>query len=61
MFTPEVWKAEVCQGLNADLVARAIKEQGWLDCDHSHLTKKVRVPKLDKAQRLYCVSSDILL
>ena len=60
MFTPEVWKAEVCAGMDADQVAKALDEKGWLERDGRHLTKLVRLPKQDKRPRLYVVSGDII-
>ena len=35
---PEVFRAEICQGFDADLVARALSERGLLKRDGRHLT-----------------------
>jgi uncharacterized protein (DUF927 family) len=60
MFSPEVWKSEVCAGLDAEQVAKAMQDKAWLDHESGRLTKRVRIPKQEKLVRLYVVSGDIL-
>jgi len=60
MISQEVWKNEVCKGMDADLVAKAIDEKGWLLHDTGHYTKLKRLSGQDKRLRLYHVTSDIL-
>ena len=60
MFSIEVWRTEVCKGLDADLVAKAIKEKGWLVHDSGHLTKQDRLPGQTKRTRFYVVKDAIL-
>jgi putative DNA primase/helicase len=60
MISQEVWKTEVCKGMDGDLVAKAIDEKGWLIRDGNHLAKLKRLPDQAKRVRLYHVTSDIL-
>jgi putative DNA primase/helicase len=60
MFSIEVWRTEVCKGLDADLVANAIKEQDWLIHDPGRLTKQDRLPGQTKRTRFYVVKDAIL-
>ena len=60
MISQEVWRSEVCKGMDADLVAKAIDEKGWLIRDGKHLAKLKRLPHQDKRVRLYHITSDIL-
>jgi uncharacterized protein (DUF927 family) len=60
MIWPEVWANEVCKGMDADLVAKAIDEKGWLLHDHGHYTKQKRLPDQAERIRFYHVTSDIL-
>ena len=59
MFSIEVWRTEVCKGLDADLVAKAIKEKGWLIHDAGRLTKQDRLPGQERP-RFYVVKDGIL-
>ena len=60
MFSIEVWRTEVCKGLDADLVAKAIKEKGWLVHDTGRLTKQDRLPGQTQRTRFYVVKDAIL-
>jgi putative DNA primase/helicase len=60
MFSIEVWRTEVCKGLDADLVAKAIKEKDWLVHDTGRLTKQDRLPGQTQRTRFYVVKDTIL-
>jgi uncharacterized protein (DUF927 family) len=60
MISQEVWKNEVCKGMDGDLVAKAIDEKGWLIREGNHLAKLKRLPDQAKRVRLFHVTSDIL-
>ena len=61
LISPEVWESEVCQGLDASRVARALLDALYLDKNPSerNLAKQHRIPGIDKKIRFYTVSSDI--
>jgi putative DNA primase/helicase len=40
----EVWRREVCKGLDAKAVAGAMAERGWLLKEGRNLTRKERIP-----------------
>ena len=54
---PEVWRAEVCKGLNADTVAKAMVERGWMaKGEGKNLAKRHRVPGEGENLRLFTVT-----
>ncbi len=58
---PEVWRAEVCRGLDARFVARVLKARGILmAADGQHLAKKIRLPNMPETTRFYTVTAKIL-
>jgi uncharacterized protein (DUF927 family) len=61
MFLPEMWRREVCRGLDPRRVARVLKDKGLLLSNNPpHLTDKVRVTGFGNPVRLYRVSETIL-
>jgi uncharacterized protein (DUF927 family) len=63
---PPMWRAELCKGLDANKVARMLKERGILrpDKDGKHLARKETLHKLDdkppgKSDRFYTITSKI--
>ncbi len=57
----EVWRTEVCRGLDAKEIASAMAERGWLIHEHGRLTTNVRIPgEGDKPQRLYVITPGFL-
>jgi putative DNA primase/helicase len=59
LILPEVFRREVCEGFDARMVARALSERGYLDCQPPHLTKKPRLPEVGSV-RVYAVKASIL-
>ena len=61
LFLPEVWKTEVCAGLDPTGAARALREAGLLiPGDGRNLQRKEWVPSENCSPRLYAVSGAIL-
>jgi uncharacterized protein (DUF927 family) len=61
LITPEVWRQEVCKGMDAEVVAKAVYSKGWLDrAGVGHLTKQVRIEAKANPRRFFVVSADIL-
>jgi putative DNA primase/helicase len=56
---PEVWRREVCKGIDAKAVASAMAERGWLAREGKHMTCKARIPG-EGHQRVYVVSPAFL-
>ncbi|MBF0563438.1 MAG: hypothetical protein HQL37_15820, partial [Alphaproteobacteria bacterium] len=56
---PEQWKAVVCKGFDAGMVAEKLRELGALDCDKGKATKNVRIPGMGK-RRVYALTARIL-
>ena len=61
LVTPEVWRQEVCKGMDGEVVAKAVHNKGWLDKGGvGHFTKQVRVEAKANPRRFFVVSADIL-
>ncbi len=60
LVLPETFKAEVCGGFDYRLVARALSERGFLDCQPPDLTKRARLPGNLGLIRAFCVKASIL-
>lgn len=61
LFLPEVWRAEVCVGLNATDAARALQRAGHLICgDGNNLQRKEWVPGEGRQVRVYVVVGSII-
>jgi hypothetical protein len=57
---PEAWRQEVCKGLDAGAVARALADAGWLRTDKSgKLATLVRVPGAGPT-RVYAIDPGFL-
>ncbi len=57
---PELWKSEVCKGIDGEMAAKALADKGWLERgDHKRLTKQVSIPEHGRP-RLYVVSGALL-
>lgn len=51
---PELFKSEICKGLNHRAVVKALMAHKWLDCDQQGKSSKlVRLPDSPKAVRVY--------
>jgi uncharacterized protein (DUF927 family) len=59
LLLPEVFRAEVCKGFDARLVARVLEERGWLDSSADRNQVKVRVPELGSIW-VYAVKASIM-
>ncbi len=59
LILPEVFRREVCDGFDSRMVARALSERGFLDCQPPHLTKKPRLPEVGSV-RVYAIGASIL-
>ena len=57
---PEVFRAEVCKGLDAAMVARAMEERGWLHTQRPHMTRKENIPGEGKRRRVYVIPPEFL-
>lgn len=58
---PEVWRTEVCQGLNPRQVARIMLDRSFLiPGTDGRATQSVRLPGLGETKRVYVISPDIL-
>jgi putative DNA primase/helicase len=60
LISPPIFQGEVCAGMSARLVARALGDKGHLLRDGDRLQRKHRVPGHDKPQWFYTVQSSIL-
>jgi putative DNA primase/helicase len=58
MVPPEVWKAELCDGLDAGMVARVLAERGMLRAQSGKLQCTVKINGASK--RAYVLTSNIL-
>jgi uncharacterized protein (DUF927 family) len=56
---PEVWKSEVCKGLDHQLVAKTLAELGALEHEGGRHTQVVWVAPLEKSVRAYVVLPNI--
>jgi uncharacterized protein (DUF927 family) len=57
---PEVWRREVCKGLDAKAVAVVMAERGWIERgDGRNLTQRLRIPG-EGHQRVYVMSAAFL-
>jgi putative DNA primase/helicase len=60
LISPEVWKKEVCAGLNPTEVGRSLVDKGHLvKGDGDNLAAQHRVPSNSKKQRFYTIRSSI--
>ncbi|WP_096704236.1 DUF927 domain-containing protein [Magnetospirillum sp. 15-1] len=57
---PEVWKSEVCQGLDATAVAKTLVHRGLLIGQGGKLQGVVRLPGNSGPSRVYVITSSIL-
>ena len=54
LILPDVWRTEVCEGLDPVLVAKTLKREGFLETDpDGRNTRKVRVPGITTQSRVY--------
>ena len=60
LVLPETFKSEVCAGFDYRMVARALADRGFLDCQPPDLTKRVRLPGNLGLTRAFCVKGSIL-
>lgn len=58
LVLPEVFRREVCKGLDAQAVAALLDKRGHLDRDATHLTKQLRLPGLGRS-RVYIIKPSI--
>jgi uncharacterized protein (DUF927 family) len=57
---PEIWRQEVCKGLDARAIAQAMAERGWLERgEGKNLARKVRVPEIGEVW-VYVIKADLL-
>ena len=56
---PEVWKREICDGLDSVFVARTLAERGMLKCNEIGKLQSV-VWVQSKARRVYALTAEIL-
>lgn len=57
----DVWRKEVCCGLDSSMVAKTLQKRGLLISDNDgRLAKKIRLPGIKSQVRCYGVSSSIL-
>lgn len=61
LILPEVWRKEVCAGLDPAAAAKALRDAGHLDAPlrGAHLSKKIRVPGMGQT-RAYVVRPSVL-
>jgi uncharacterized protein (DUF927 family) len=59
-IAPDVWRGEVCAGLDADAAAKALRAAGFLHGDDGRLTRKVRLPGVPTPARVFAVAGAIL-
>jgi uncharacterized protein (DUF927 family) len=61
LIFPEVWKGEICKGLDPTLVTRTVRDAGHLlpDADRIHLMRNERIPEHGQ-MRLYVLKASIL-
>ena len=59
LFLPEVWKAEVCAGMDAGRVANMLADRGHMIRDGVNLAIKSRLPGMG-TKRVYAVRSSVL-
>ena len=55
---PEQWRLQVCKGIDARMVAKVLRDKGFMDCDKGKLYKSVRVPGVSKSVRVPGVSDN---
>jgi uncharacterized protein (DUF927 family) len=60
LFLPEVWRSEVCAGMDAVNVAKTLMSKGYLIPGGGKLQYQQRVPDFQNPIRCYNVSADIL-
>jgi putative DNA primase/helicase len=56
---PEMWKSEVCCGINGEMAAKALADRSLLKRDEKNLTRKVTLPEHGRL-RIYVVSGALL-
>jgi putative DNA primase/helicase len=56
---PQVFRCEVCKGLDAKMVARVMMERGWLLHEPDRLTTNVRIPG-EGMQRVHVIPPEFL-
>ena len=56
---PEMWKSEVCRGIDGEMAAKAMADRGLLKRDGKNLTCKVTIPENGRP-RVYVVSGALL-
>lgn len=60
LILPEMWKTEVCQGLDAVRAAKAVRDAGYLVTEEGRdLTRKVSIPG-EGRPRVYVIRGAIL-
>jgi putative DNA primase/helicase len=57
---PEVFEKELCKDRNIKVVARLLKEKGFLKTDGDHLTYQSSLPGSEKNIRMYVIKPQIL-
>ncbi len=58
---PEAWKAEICAGLDAGIVARVLAKRGFLKVDASgKYASTAKLPSTGKTSRVYVLRASIL-
>ena len=58
---PDLWKSEVCKGVDPTRAARVLKDRGFLVKPESgRLASKVQLPGYHERQRVYLVSGTII-
>jgi len=60
LILPEVWKAEVCAGLDATAVAKTLNKRGLLIGKDGKLQDQARLPGFNKPVRHYHLTAGIL-
>ncbi|MEI6558514.1 MAG: DUF927 domain-containing protein [Rhodospirillaceae bacterium] len=56
---PEQWRKQVCKGFDAAIIAKVLRDKGFMDCDRGEPNKSVRIPGVGK-MRFYVLNSRIL-
>lgn len=62
LFLPEMWRSEVCRGMDPARAARALRDAGFLipDGTGGRLTKKVSIPNMGGKMNAYLIKGSIL-
>jgi len=56
---PQVFRSEVCKGLDVRMVAKTMSRRGWLLHERDRLTTNVRIPG-EGPLRVYVIAPDFL-